>query len=212
MKYTHFTLLRHGLPKKADCLLGRTNPPLTTKGWVQMEQSCSDLTFDLMISSPLDRCQTYAKYLALQHKCELKIVNDWQELDFGDWDGHPIAELWADPQQAYGKYWHAPFESTPPNGESTNDFIHRLTTSINHLSREHCGKRILIVCHSGVMRMVLAWLLDSVDKGNPHLSRVQLEHAAVMKFNTYIDSDDRLWPQLQSLSNPSLNLKPQADK
>ncbi|ABV36768.1 conserved hypothetical protein [Shewanella sediminis HAW-EB3] len=203
---TQFTLLRHGLPEQSGCLLGRTNPPLTAKGWQQMDQSSDSLAFDIIISSPLVRCQAYAQNLAQKHNSSLFIDAAWQELDFGHWDGDSIARLWEDPEQAYGQYWHAPFKHTPPNGESTSDLLKRLTTSIDELSRKYRGQRLLIVCHSGVMRMVLAWLLCSTQESNPHLSRVQLEHAALLHFNTYIDEEDTLWPQLQGLINPSVSL------
>ncbi len=204
MNYTQFILLRHGLPELSDCLLGRTNPPLTAKGWQQMEQSSAVLNFDLIICSPLARCHVYAKHLAQKCNCKLIVDDAWQELDFGNWDGNSIAALWDDPQQGYGQYWHDPFVHTPPNGESTSDFLTRITTSIEYLSREYRGKRLLIVSHSGVMRMALTWLLNSIQEGNPHLSRVQLEHAAQLHFNTYIDEADILWPQFQGLNNPSV--------
>ncbi len=206
MNDTQFTLLRHGLPELSGCLLGRTNPPLTAKGWQQMEQSSASLEFDLIISSPLARCHAYAQHLAQKRDCKLIVDDAWQELDFGNWDGNSIATLWDDSQQGYGQYWHAPFVHTPPNGESTSDLLSRITTSIECLSREYRGKRLLIVSHSGVMRMALVWLLNSTQEGNPHLSRVQLEHAALLHFNTYIDEADTLWPQLQGLNNPSVYL------
>ncbi|WOT06764.1 histidine phosphatase family protein [Shewanella youngdeokensis] len=210
MNYCEFTLLRHGQPEQADCLLGRTNPPLTAKGWQQMQLSSTGLTFDLIISSPLSRCHAYARHLAQQHNSQLIVDSDWQELDFGDWDGQAINSLWED-QHGYGEYWQAPFDHTPPNGETTTALLQRLTSSIGRLSREYAGQRILIVSHSGVMRMLLAWLLNSTQQGNPHLSRVQLEHAAVLQFNTYIDEANTLWPQLQGLSNPSVSLHSQVD-
>lgn len=212
MNDTQFTLLRHGLPEQAGCLLGRTNPPLTAKGWQQMEQSSASLKFDVIISSPLARCHAYAQHLANIHDCKLIVDDAWQELDFGHWDGDSIARLWEEPEQGYGQYWHAPFLHTPPNGESTSDLLRRITMSIESLSHDYRGKRLLIVSHSGVMRMALAWLLNSNQDGNPHLSRVQLEHAALLHFNTYIDDEDTLWPQLQGLINPSVCLNSLVDK
>lgn len=210
MSYTHFTLLRHGLPEQADCLLGRTNPPLTEKGWQQMQASSEALKFDLIVSSPLLRCRDYAEQLARKSQCQLILEDDWQELDFGRWDGKLISELWNEPSQeisqriapSYSQFWNAPFQHTPPDGESCEALLHRLTSSIEKLSRAYPGKHLLIVSHSGVMRMVLAWLLNSRHTGNAHLSQVQLDHAALLHFNTYIDEADTLWPQLQGFHNP----------
>ncbi|GIU17021.1 MULTISPECIES: histidine phosphatase family protein [unclassified Shewanella] len=223
MSYTQFTLLRHGLPEKAECLLGRTNPPLTAQGWQQMQQSLGATAFDLIVSSPLIRCQSFAQHLADNSQCQLIIDDAWQELDFGLWDGKSIAELWQGSQQThssgpkkpleqqiqqpqtYSDFWHAPFEHTPPEGESSLALLQRISVSIESLSRQHQGKHLLIITHSGVMRMVLAKLLNSTLQGNPHLSRISLEHAALLHFNTYLDADDHLWPQLQGFHNPSFS-------
>ncbi|MGS0681599.1 histidine phosphatase family protein [Shewanella sp. 125m-7] len=202
MSYTHFSVLRHGLPEQADCLLGHTNVPLTEKGWQQMQSSIDALKFDLIISSPLLRCSAYARQLAQERHCELTLDDTWQELDFGRWDGKAIAELWQDNKPSYSQFWNAPFEHTPPDGESTLSLLQRVTSSIEKLSHTYSGKRLLIISHSGVMRIILAWLLNSGRQGNPHLSRIQLDHAALLHFNTYIDEADLLWPQLQGLHNP----------
>ncbi|WP_237162636.1 histidine phosphatase family protein [Shewanella halifaxensis] len=210
MNYTHFTMLRHGLPEQADCLLGRTNPELTAMGLAQMRSSTAALEFDLIISSPLKRCRTFAQQLADERRCRLLLDDTWLELDFGLWDGKPIAKLWqqhssAPKQPSYSQFWHAPFLHTPPNGESSESLLKRIVTGIADLSRAYQGQHLLIISHSGVMRMLLSWLLNSQQIGNAHLSRVQLNHAATLHFNTYLDEADCLWPQLQGFNNPCSN-------
>lgn len=205
MNATHFMLLRHGLPEQAGHLLGRTNPALTTQGWQQMQRSAAMLNFDVIVSSPLIRCQHFARHLATEQETDLVVLPQWQELDFGLWDGKSIASLWDDEQQAYSQYWHDPFDHTPPSGETTAALLARITQSINQLSRQYTGKRVLVVTHSGVMRITLSWLMNSVHQGNPHLSRIKLDHAALLEFNTYLDDEDKIWPQLQGLLNPSIS-------
>lgn len=203
-RYTQFMLLRHGLPHQSECLLGRTNPTLTEQGWQQMQASIASLQFDLIISSPLLRCYDFAEHVAEQQGLPLLTNDAWQELDFGCWDGQTITSLWADEQQAYCQFWQEPFKNSPPQGESSAQFLARITHSIRQLSEQYMGQRVLIVTHSGVMRMTLAWLLNSVQQGNPHLSRVQLDYAAVLQFSTYLDEEALLWPQLQGFNNPSV--------
>lgn len=204
MNATHFTLLRHGLPEQADCLLGRTDPELTEKGWQQMQRSSAQLTYDIIISSPLTRCSAFASQLANLNNCPFELDHNWQEINFGLWDGQKIDKLWSE-QHGYEQYWQAPFIHTPPMGESSAALITRLTHTIETLSRQYQGKQILIITHSGVMRMLLAWLLNGTHQGNAHLSRVKLDHAAILQFSTHIDENDTLWPQLQGFSNPMTN-------
>ncbi|HET7615172.1 MAG TPA: histidine phosphatase family protein [Gemmatimonadaceae bacterium] len=67
-----------------------------------------------------------------------------------------------------GKFYHR-----PPGGESWCDVILRLRSATEMLSREYCGERVLIVCHTVVvlcMRYILEHLTEedllSIDKKN----------------------------------------------
>ena len=65
-----------------------------------------------------------------------------------------------------GKFFHR-----PPGGESWCDVILRLRSATEMISREHCGERVLIVCHAVVvlcMRYILEHMTEAellaVDK------------------------------------------------
>jgi probable phosphoglycerate mutase len=67
-----------------------------------------------------------------------------------------------------GKFYHR-----PPGGESWCDVILRLRSATEMLSREYCGQRVLIVCHTVVvlcMRYILEHLTEDellgIDKKN----------------------------------------------
>jgi broad specificity phosphatase PhoE len=67
-----------------------------------------------------------------------------------------------------GKFYHR-----PPGGESWCDVILRLRSATEMLSREYCGERVLIVCHTVVvlcMRYILEHLTEdellAIDKKN----------------------------------------------
>lgn len=67
-----------------------------------------------------------------------------------------------------GKFYHR-----PPGGESWCDVILRLRSATEMMSREYCGQRVLIVCHTVVvlcMRYILEHLTEDellrIDKGN----------------------------------------------
>jgi broad specificity phosphatase PhoE len=58
-----------------------------------------------------------------------------------------------------GKFYHR-----PPGGESWCDVILRLRSATEMISREHCGRRVLIVCHAVVvlcMRYILEHLTET---------------------------------------------------
>ncbi|AZG73297.1 histidine phosphatase family protein [Shewanella livingstonensis] len=198
---TKMTLLRHGEPQNAHLLLGRTNPQLTAKGFEQMKARCSNAQYNRVITSPLIRCADFATQYSAQNNTPLVIENRLQELDFGEWDGVALAELWQMPTKAFETYWHQPWHHIPPGGESTNALLHRVSQLIHELSIRFTGEHILMITHSGVIRVILSWLLQGLQQGNAHLSRVELQHGASLSIGVFIDDEGTQWPQLIGLNN-----------
>ena len=56
-------------------------------------QQNSESRYDDIISSPLQRCHTIAKAFAQQHQLPLTVVNDFQEMNFGLYDGVPFDDI-----------------------------------------------------------------------------------------------------------------------
>ncbi|QIZ76268.1 histidine phosphatase family protein [Ferrimonas lipolytica] len=197
MSYTYFTLIRHGKPDDCDRLLGRSDPELTDAGWQMMAHASAGLEAEQIISSPRKRCSAFARHFASSQQLPLQIDDNWQELDFGDWDGELLQRLWQQPE--FNQYWQQPFDNCPPNGESTQQLLQRVSAAITDLSNRYPGQRLLIFTHSGVIRLVLWWLLNGQHSGNAHLSQVHLSHAAKLDFTTFKDENQKLWPQLAGL-------------
>ncbi|MEJ7758811.1 MAG: histidine phosphatase family protein [Gemmatimonadaceae bacterium] len=57
-----------------------------------------------------------------------------------------------------GKFYHR-----PPGGESWCDVILRLRSAIEMISREYCGERVLLVCHSVVV-LCMRYLLEHMTE------------------------------------------------
>ena len=92
----HLDLLRHGETTGGSGFRGSTDDALTDKGWAQMHQALSDVAgWDLLISSPLQRCRMFAEQLAAARKVPLRIEADLRELHFGEWEGRNAAEILA---------------------------------------------------------------------------------------------------------------------
>ncbi len=64
----------------------------------------------------------------------------------------------ADFRRLLGKFYHR-----PPGGESWCDVILRLRSAIEMISREHCGQRVLIVCHAVVV-LCMRYLIEHMTE------------------------------------------------
>lgn len=161
--------IRHGEPKGGDILRGRVNPELTELGWSQMQRATGLSTshqpgtstpqWTEVITSPLKRCKNFAEELAGGAKLPISVVDQWQEIDYGDWDGMLISEwrkVAADQFKAFRQDLSA---LAPPNGEDYLSFKTRILAAWGDIANREDGSHLLVVTHGGVLRVVLPTVL-----------------------------------------------------
>ena len=161
--------IRHGEPEGGDILRGRINPELTELGWKQMkmavslrvdwQQSVSTPRWTEIISSPLKRCHQFAERLSAEMDLPLKVDENWQEIDYGDWDGMPINEWRKEAAGQFKAFSKDLSALKPPNGESYLTFKERILGALESLSELPDGSHILVVTHGGVLRVVIPSIL-----------------------------------------------------
>ena len=148
-------LLRHGEVEGGVCFRGSTDDPLSREGWRQMEAAVGAASWDSIISSPLRRCADFAQALAGRLNIQLYLARRLQELHFGLWEGQSAAELMRAQPEALGKFWQAPQANPPPGGESLAVFERRVLHAWRRITQTHRGRRILVITHGGVIRVIL---------------------------------------------------------
>lgn len=150
-------LLRHGETEQGGGFRGSLDDALTAHGWQQMRDAvCAAGPWDMLVSSPLQRCAAFAHELAAQRGLPLHLESDLSELHFGDWEGRSAAELMQCSAEALGLFWADPYGFTPPGGEPLVQFEFRVLAAIERLQQRCAGQRLLVICHAGVMRLLLA--------------------------------------------------------
>ncbi len=181
---TYIDLLRHGEAEGGLCYRGYTDDALSTKGWQQMHTKiASSSDWELIISSPLLRCQTFSSLLAKKLQCPLLINKALQEINFGDWEGKTAAQI--DPQ-LLARFYANPTTFYPPNGEHFIDFQQRVLHAWQLLLQQHQGKRILIVTHAGVIRIILAHILGMDTQCS---FRLKITHACLSSIINFSDTE-----------------------
>lgn len=207
---TFVDIMRHGEPEGGSVLRGHIDHELTQKGWWQAQSRVSGViaaeskdspAWDVIVSSPLNRCLAFANKIAAQGIAVNNVVqvdDAWRELHYGDWEGISHQRIWQEQSELMEKMWQAPLEFCAPNGEAVKDFSQRIEQAWETLLKAHQGKRILLVCHGGVMRVLLQQLLLMAPEGMnrfaiPYaaMSRFRVDHAAGEKNNK-----TQHWPSL----------------
>lgn len=172
-------LLRHGETELGGGLRGSLDDALTAAGWAQMRAAVQGQgPWARIVSSPLQRCALFARELGGQLDLPVTFDKDLQELHFGAWEGQSAAALMETDEQALGLFWADPYSFTPPEGEPVLEFSQRVRAAVNRLQQAYAGERVLVVCHGGVMKLLLAQA-----RGLPReqLLQVQVAHGALFE-------------------------------
>ncbi len=162
---TRLLLIRHGEVETRyhGVFGGRIDMNLSERGHGQarlLAKFLRDRNFDAIYASPMKRVQQTFAPSARHHRVKQVILPGLREIDFGDWTGFG----WDAVREKFGiepYEWLDKIElGVVPNGESTVHFRKRVEPCLRRAIRENRGKTVAIFCHGGVIRMMLAILLD----------------------------------------------------
>jgi len=155
-------LLRHGEVEATGwAFRGSTDLPLSGKGWQQMRAvSESFAPFDHIATSPLQRCRLFAEGLNSKQKTSLIILDGMREMDFGAWENRSFDDLEAEYGALLHQFWQSPVGIQPPGGEAFDAFARRVMVCWQAWLDSGTGHHRLLIAHGGVIRVLLAHLLD----------------------------------------------------
>ncbi|MCH7293858.1 histidine phosphatase family protein [Acinetobacter higginsii] len=158
----HLDLLRHGETVLSHTLRGHLDDTLTKHGWLQMQSTIqqhldAQVHWDVIISSPLQRCQKFAAALAKQLELPLLLNAEIKEMYFGDWEGISTQTIYETVPELLANFWQYPTQYHAPNGESLHQFQQRILHGFNEIyvqMQQHNWNRALIVTHGGVIKLL----------------------------------------------------------
>jgi len=169
-------LARHGRTEHnaQGRLLGRLDPPLDELGRTQAlaladavvaDAERRGATITAVVTSPLRRTTETATAIAAAAGLEVVADDRWIELDYGDFDGRPLADVPADVWRA----WRADPTFAPPGGESLADLRVRVEAALSSLGRDggaldpHTAD-VVVVSHVSPIKAAVAWCLGVPDE------------------------------------------------
>jgi len=169
-------LLRHGEVEGAKwAFRGSTDVLLSAEGVAQMDavgEALSGVQFSSIATSPLQRCRLFAESLAGSCGVQLDTLHEMREMDFGDWEGKGSQDI---DERLLKQFWSTPIGFCPPGGDSFDDFSSRIIQGWDQWLSDADGEHRLLVAHGGVIRVLLAHLLNMPLAG---IWRLHLPYAA----------------------------------
>ncbi len=178
---TRIDLLRHGQVATPSLFSAPDDEPLGMTGWKQLTVATQNGHWDLIISSTTRRCYDFARLLSQRQDCPFIPDDRLCELDFGAWVGLTQQEIFARDPELLQQYYYQPRRFVAPEGESMDYFTRRVYAAWDDILAEHAGKRILVLTHTGVIRVLISKALDVLyqkslrfEVGYAHFTRLQI--------------------------------------
>lgn len=171
-------VVRHGetMENANNCLVGRINSSLTIKGREQAKQVSNyfkDKKIDLIVSSPLDRCKETAQIIS--NNTPIIYSDKLLGRDHGEFTGKPRNSI------NFDEYWNYNKNIQYEKAECVKDLYNRVATLIEELKEKYKDKNIIIVTHSGIMRVLYYYFKGIPDDGI--LSETTIRNCEVFEYD-----------------------------
>jgi broad specificity phosphatase PhoE len=167
LRPTQLVLIRHGEVEAAYQRVfgGRTDMNLSPRGHEQAQALARWLarqSLNAIYASPMKRVQQTLYPFARNNDWikRTTVLDGLCEIDFGDWTGL----TWEAVLQKFGIsafQWLDQLERGGiPNAESAMAYRARIEPCVRSILQKHPGENVAVFCHGGVIRMILAILLN----------------------------------------------------
>lgn len=167
-------LIRHGQTawNAQKRLQGQIDIPLNEQGLAQAEQVAQEFegySLGGIYSSPLQRAHQTAQAINRSHQHSIQLHHALQESSYGSLDGIFIEEYHRrckekDPsfhQMTYKELLHFKLAD---DAESYFEVYQKVRPVLDEIVQKHLGEEVVIVTHGGLMRAVIAMLVDEPMK------------------------------------------------
>lgn len=187
-------LIRHGQTdwNIKGKIQGSCDIELNDTGIIQAEELGNKILenkykFSKIYSSPQRRAIKTAEILSKVTNVEYISIEGLEEINLGEWEGLSWAEVKEKYSTEYKEWYINRRYTKPPKGESYQDMLQRVLTSIYKIINENCDN-VVIVTHSAVIMCIQCYLTNTPFD---EMTKFKTDNTSI----TEIDSD--LLMQLQ---------------
>lgn len=184
-------LIRHGETANADkvCFNGHFDVDLSAQGNEQsrrLAEALKDLPVRAVYCSDLKRTRIGAQFISDAHGLAPVPCPELRELSFGAWEGLSVDEVNRKFPDQLGERLKNIETFRVEGGESFPQLRERVIPKFEEIVSRHPGDCIVILCHGGVIRTILAHVLGIPTR---NLFRVHQPYAAVNIIQFYEGGD-----------------------
>lgn len=111
--------------------------------------------YDVILSSPMERARQTSQIVAGKIHVDIEYDVDLREQDFGAWEGRKLIEIRNESPGEIELQESRGWDFCPPNGESRTMVLKRALTAIERAAKSLDKKKVLLVSHSSVMKILI---------------------------------------------------------
>lgn len=196
---TKLILIRHGQTdanvNKQYC--GFKDTSLNRKGRLQARQLKDQLTgvkIDAFYSSDLARAVETAQITFPDTL--IKPIKNFREYNFGVFEGLSYEQIMVQYPDIYSAWINDPSTESIPEGDSYVTFSRRIREGLKSLLEENNGKRIVLVTHSGPIRLILS---DALNYESDMFWKIKQDNAVINIINF-----NETAPEVEMINSQSL--------
>ncbi len=159
---TRMLLVRHGQTayNAERRFMGQLDVPLDAVGRVQAEATARYLADEqpaMIYSSNLRRAWDTALAIQAEMPSHPRLQADSRLIEghFGDWQGKTFDELRLHDAERLRQWENGEMGSTPPGGESLDDFGSRVVAAYQDICAAHPDETVLVVAHGGTIQVLI---------------------------------------------------------
>ncbi len=192
-------LLRHSktLWNEKKIIQGQQNSPLSEKGIKMAEEWGQHLhkwKWDILLTSDLGRATATADLVNTSLNIPIVVNRELREQNWGQWTGLTLEQIKELDKKTLKKEIAKGWLFQPPEGESREKVRQRARAALKDFCCENQGKKVLVICHEGVIKCILYHLLKRafLPEEPPvllpyhlHMITVQDQEIALHKPNFY---------------------------
>lgn len=147
-------LIRHTVVDNPENLCyGFAEMPLRKEYLADFDSLNLDQDFDLVISSPAQRCRLLAEYFKLNYSTDERL----REMNFGNWELKKWTEI---PEEEINPWYKDFINVKASGGENLLEMQSRVLSFWNELIIKKDVEKVLIIAHAGVIRLILQSVLQ----------------------------------------------------
>jgi broad specificity phosphatase PhoE len=158
---------------------------MNVDGYRQIERLRDHLVdekIDVVYSSDLKRAMVTAEVIASGRKVDIAACPELREMNYGDAEGLTFQEIGSLYPEVAELITNFSLQLKFPGGESFEGFIARTSKFVERLDRHKPSQTILIVSHSGPLKVLVCHLLG-ID--HSHWRQIRIDNASLSIVETY---------------------------